>query len=103
MPIPDDADPETLISHLCGPLSPTDRSAFRRAAEDALKRVTCWGEGAVYRAVALLQREYFAPLDDRRAGWDISQELPRSSKLAAAAPIGADDPRTGGRDRHRLR
>jgi hypothetical protein len=52
MPMPDDADPDALISRLAGPLSPPDRAAFRRAAEDALTRVPCWGEGAVYRAVA---------------------------------------------------
>jgi hypothetical protein len=30
------ADVEQLISRLAGPLSPRDRAAFRRAAEDAL-------------------------------------------------------------------
>jgi hypothetical protein len=103
MPIPDDAELDALISHLAGPLSPSDRETFRLAAQAALACVSCWGEGAVYRTVAALQREYFAPLDDRRTAWDISQELPRSSKLAAAAPIGADDPRTGARDRRRLK
>lgn len=39
--------------------------AFRRAAEDALVRVPCWGEGAVYRAVAALQHQYFNPPPDR--------------------------------------
>jgi len=65
-----DADPEALISRLAGPLSPPDRAAFRRAAEDALTRVPCWGEGAVYRAVAALQRAYFNPPNDRRMSWD---------------------------------
>jgi len=51
------------------------------------------GEGAVYRAVAALQRAYFNPPNDRRLSWDISQELPRGSKLTKAAPIGRDDPR----------
>jgi hypothetical protein len=46
--IPDDV--EQLISRLAGPLSPPDLIAFRRAAEDALARVPCWGEGTVYRA-----------------------------------------------------
>jgi hypothetical protein len=89
MSLSDDADAETLISHLAGPLSPSDREAFRRAAEDALTRVPCWGEGAVYRALAALQRTYFAPLDDRRARWDIADELGslRSSKLANGPPI----------------
>jgi hypothetical protein len=61
VPISDDADPDILISRLAGPLAPADRVAFRRAAEAALARVPCWGEGAVYRAVAVLQRAYFVP------------------------------------------
>jgi hypothetical protein len=83
----DYVDAEQIISRLAGPLSPPDRIAFRRAAEDALTRVPCWGEGAVYRAVAALQRAYFSPLDPRRAAWDISQELPRSNKLSNAPPL----------------
>ncbi len=86
MPISDDADADVLISRLSGPLAPVDRVAFRRAAEEALARVPCWGEGAVYRAVAALQRNYFVPLDDYRARWDIEQEL-RRSKLRDAPPI----------------
>lgn len=86
MSIPDDADPDALISRLAGPLAPPDREAFRRAAEDALARVPCWGEGAIYRAVAVLQRSYFIPPDDYRAAWDISQDA-RVSKLTQAPPI----------------
>ena len=48
-----DLDPEPLISRLAGPLSPADRQAFREAALDALARVPCWGEGAVYRCCGL--------------------------------------------------
>jgi hypothetical protein len=81
-----DFDPEALISSLAGPLSPADREAFRHAAEDALARVPCWGEGAVYRAVAALQRNYFTPPADDRASWDIAHE-PRVRKLIAAPPI----------------
>jgi hypothetical protein len=50
MSITDDLDPDALISRLAGPLSPPDRAAFRAAAEDALTRVPCWGEGSLYRA-----------------------------------------------------
>jgi hypothetical protein len=89
----DYVDAEQIISRLAGPLSPPDRIAFRRAAEDALTRVPCWGEGAIYRAVAGLQRAFFDPPNDRRMSWDISQELPRGSKLTNAVPIGRDDPR----------
>jgi hypothetical protein len=34
----DDLDCDALISGLAGPLSPPDRIAFRRAAEEALAR-----------------------------------------------------------------
>jgi hypothetical protein len=86
LPIPDDADPEILISRLAGPLAPADRAAFRRAAEAALAALPCAGEGIIYRIVAPLQRAYFDPPDDRRAGWDIEQE-PRHSKLRDAPAI----------------
>src|SRR5262249_13045586 len=79
-------DVEQLISRLAGPLSPRDRTAFRRAAEDALTRVPCLGEGAVYRAVASLQRAFFDPPADGRAHWDIEQEI-RPSKLRNAPAI----------------
>jgi hypothetical protein len=87
LPISDDADPDTLISRLAGPLPLDARSAFRQAAEAALAQVPCWGEGAAYRAVSVLQRDYFTPPDDNRAAWDISHERPCVSKLIAAAPI----------------
>jgi hypothetical protein len=81
----DDADPEALISRLSGPLSPPDKDAFRRAAEDALARVPCWGEGAVYRAVAALQRIYFHPPPDERMPSGPRHQ--RVSKLIDAPPI----------------
>ena len=81
-----DLDPDALISRLAGPLSPSDRAAFRRAAEDALTRVPCWGEGAVYRAVASPQRAFFDPPTDGRAHWDIQDEI-RETKLKSAPPI----------------
>ena len=81
---PDDV--EQLISRLAGPLSPRDRVAFRRAAEDALTRVPCWGEGAIYRAVASLQRAFRNPPSDRNAHWDIEHEL-RDTKLKSKPPI----------------
>ena len=79
-------DVEQLISRLAGPLSPRDRAAFRRAGEDALTRVPCWGEGAIYRAVASLQRVFRDPPSDRDTRWDIEQEL-RPTKLKSAPPI----------------
>jgi hypothetical protein len=86
MPISDDADPDILISRLAGPLEPAARAAFRRAAQEALAQVPCAGEGAIYRAIAPLQRVYFDPPTDGRAHWDIEQEL-RHSKLRDAPPI----------------
>jgi hypothetical protein len=85
--IVDDIDPTLLINRLAGPLAPDARRAFRQAAEEALARVPCWGEGAVYRAVAPLQRAFFDPPADWRAGWDISQEMRRGSKLRAGPAI----------------
>ena len=79
-------DVEQLISRLAGPLSPPNRAAFRAAAEDALTRVPCWGEGAIYRAVASLQRAFPGPPTDHRASWDIEQEL-RPTKLKNKPPI----------------
>jgi hypothetical protein len=87
MPIPDDVDPEILINRLSGPLAPHVRAAFRRAAQQALAQVPCAGEGAIYRAIAPLQRVYFDPPTDGRAHWDIEHELFRASKLKAAPAI----------------
>lgn len=89
-------DVEQLISRLAGPLSPPDRIAFRRATEDALARVPCWGEGAVYRAVASLQRGFRSPPTDHRAHWDIEQELgPSKLRDAPAIEHGGDLRRAG--------
>ena len=86
MPISDDADPDTLISRLAGPLPLDARSAFRQAAEAALAQVPCWGEGAAYRAVAMLQHNFFIAPDDHRMTWDITHQG-HASKLTRAAPI----------------
>jgi|SRR5215470_5358541 len=98
-----DLDPEPLISRLAGPLLPADRQAFREAALDALTRVPCWGEGAVYRAVAALQRQFFHPPSDWATNQPQGSGSRRSSKLVAASPIGADDPRCGARARRQFR
>ena len=86
MPTINDLDPDSLISRLSRPLTGADREGFRRAAEDALTRVPCWGEGAVYRAVASLQRAFRDPPSDRNAGWGIEQEF-GPSKLRDAPAI----------------
>jgi hypothetical protein len=98
----DDVDVDAVISRLAAPLEPAFRQAFREAALDALTRVPCWGEGAIYRAVAVLQRQFFDPPPDARHA-NLGARHLRPSKLSDGPPIGAEDPRTGGRDRHRLR
>jgi hypothetical protein len=85
MSIIDDSDCDELICRLTGPLPAPDRVAFRRAAEDALARVPCWGEGAVYRAVTVLQRKFFDPPTLGRARWDIGQTRPSRLKGCSAA------------------
>jgi hypothetical protein len=87
MPIPDDADPEVLICRLAGPLLPADRDAFRAAAEDALTRVPCWGEGSVYRAVAALQRKFFDPPPDRVTGRPIGRNATKPSGTGRRAAM----------------
>jgi hypothetical protein len=79
-------DYDALISRLAGPLSPPDRVAFRCGAEEVFSKVPCWGEGAVYRTVAALQRRFFDPPTFGRAHWDIGHEA-RPSRLKSAAPI----------------
>jgi hypothetical protein len=51
------------------------------------RRVPCRGEGAVYRAVASLQRAFFDPPTECRAHWDIEREFAQASKLKAAPAI----------------
>jgi len=68
MSITDDLDSDALISRLA-------------------TRVPCWGEGAVYRAVAGLQRAFFDPPSEGRAHWDIERELSQASKLKSAPAI----------------
>jgi len=100
MSIPDDADPDALISRLAGSLAPSDRAAFRSAAEAAIEQISCPGEGLIYRIVSAVWRSYFHPADTR---YDSRRDDVRNNKLTSAPPIGADDPRTGGRDRRRLK
>jgi len=95
------ADVELLISELSASLP--RRGAFEAAARAALAAIPeCQlGPGAAFRALRELQRLHFdAPSDDMRR---VGARHHRSSKLADGPPIGAEDPRTGARDRHRLR
>jgi len=90
MSLSDDTDPESLISRLAGPLLPSVQAAFRQAAEDALARLPCYGEGAAYRAIVELQRVYFTPPPDNRcSGWHA-----RASRLRDGPAIERDDMRS---------
>src|SRR5262249_8493816 len=95
-----DSDFDSLISRLAAPLEPGDRAAFRVAAESAL--AGCSGEGLAYRIVTPLWRTFFHPPPDPRIGQTRGSGLRRPSQLISGEPIGADDPRTGARDRHRF-
>jgi len=97
-----DSDFDPLISRLAAPLAPGDRSAFRHAAEGALAAIPCAGEGVAYRTLRDIWRTFFHPPPDPRIGQTRGSGLRRPSKLIAAEPIGAEDPRTGARDRHRF-
>src|SRR5262245_5779812 len=101
MSIPDDVDVEQIISRLAGPLSPADREAFRHAAEGVVATLPCVGEGVLWRSLVPLWRSYFHAPPDLRAAHE--PRHPRSSKLIREPAIGIDDPRVGGRDRHRFR
>src|SRR5262249_1520779 len=90
---------DPLISRLAAPLEPGDRAAFRAAAESAL--VGCSGEGQAYRTLRDVWRTFFHPPPDPRVGQPRRLGL-RPSKLASLEPIGAPDPREGGRDRRQF-
>ena len=96
-----DTDIDALIHRLSGPLSPADRAAFRAAAESALGGISCNGEGIAFRTVRDVWRDFFHPPPDLRVGTGARHHRP--SKLQDLPAVGADDPRTGARDRHRLR
>ena len=95
-----DIDSEQLISRFCGALAPADRAAFRAAAESALAAIVCNGEGIAFRTLRDVWRGYYSPPDDHAV---VGPRHYAGSKLVAGPPVGRDDPRTGGRDRHRLR
>jgi hypothetical protein len=95
-----DIDVDSLILELAASLVPPQRAAFEVAARAALVAVNCSGVGAAYRVLAPLQRGFWDPPPDTRA---IAGPHHRGGKLVSGPPIGSDDPRVGGRDRHRLR
>jgi hypothetical protein len=94
-------DVELLISELSASLTPPQRHAFLVAARAALAAAGCSGCGAAYRLLAPLQRSFWdAPPDTRALAGP--RHHGRSSKLIAAEPIGAPDPREDGRARRAM-
>jgi len=87
MPTINDLDADSLISRLSRPLTGADREAFRAAAQDVLAGLPCWGEGAIYRAVASLQRSFRDPPSDGRTHRNLEQGF-RPSRLRDGPPIG---------------
>jgi len=97
-----DVDTEQLISRFCGALAPSDRAAFRAAAESALGTIVCTGEGVAYRTLREVWRGYFHPPPDPRIGAPRGVGN-RPSKLMAGPPIGAEDVRAIARARNSFR
>jgi hypothetical protein len=96
-----DLDPEQLVSRFCGSLAPGDRAAFRVAAENAMRAIACNGEGLAYRVLREVWRGYFHPPEETNQPCGVGSRRP--SKLSDGPPIGAEDPRTGARDRRRFK
>jgi hypothetical protein len=93
-----DPDFEQLIHELAASLP--QRVGFETAARAALAAANCSGCGAAYRVLVPLQRSYWDPPSDTRALAGARHH--RESKLRALPAVGAEDPRTGARDRHRF-
>src|SRR5262249_28850080 len=90
-----------ILIELSASLERAQRVAFVDAARAALAGVLGLGPGAAYRLLVPLQRAYWDPPPD-----DMRREGARHlgpSKLQNLPGVGADDPRTGARDRHRFR
>ena len=96
-----DIDVDELLSELSASLIPAQRYAFLAAARAALEAAGCSGCGAAYRVLAPLQRGFWDPPADTRALAGPRHHA-RRSKLIEPPAVGADDPRVGGRDRHRF-
>jgi hypothetical protein len=94
-------DVELLISELSASLTPPQRHAFLDAARAALAAAGCSGIGAAYRLIGPLQRAFWDPPADNTEAHAGARHH-RSSKLRELPAAGAEDPRTGARDRHRF-
>jgi hypothetical protein len=93
-------DELTAVYAAARPLEVSARDGFLQAVADALQSCAEIGPGVVHRIIAATQRDFFNPPPDRQASVGVRH---RATKLSGGPPIGADDPRCGGRDRRRLR
>jgi hypothetical protein len=83
-----DTDAEDLIAHLCGGLAPSDREAFRHAAESVLaSSPQCWGPGSIYRTLVPFWRKYFHPPANDPNQTTTRNQRRRASKLISAPPL----------------
>ena len=101
MSLPTEID--DLVLQLASSLPPDRYDGFVDAARTTLAGIPCIGPGSAYRALVSLQARYFTPPPDPRIAAGPKHYRAGSTKLASLPAIGADDPRTGGRDRSRLR
>ena len=94
------AEIDELVLQLAASLTPSQYDAFVIAARTTLAGIPCIGPGSAYRVLAPLQRRFFDPPEERVA---VGPRHHHQTKLTMLPPVGAEDPRTGGRDRTRLR
>jgi hypothetical protein len=97
------AEIDELVLQLASSLPPPHYTAFIAAAHAALAEIDCnhLGPGTAYRRLRDLQKYHYDYPPDPRAARGPNHYRP--SKLVAAPALGRDDPRTGGRDRTRMR
>jgi hypothetical protein len=96
-----DDDVDLLISELSASLIPPQRRAFEAAAYAALAAAGCSGIGAAYRLIGPLQKSFWDPPADNYTA-HAGAHHHRVSKLRDLPAVGAEDPRTGARDRRRF-
>ena len=72
--------------HYARSLPPDRQGEFYQAAQSALSRLQCPGDGSIHRALAEILPEYFIPPPDSLAVGPSRKRRP--SKLIAGAPIG---------------
>jgi len=75
---------DALVCELGASLPRSQRAGFEAAAYRVLADIPHLGPGSAWRALAQLQRDWFVPVPDQRAG----EPRHYSSKLKQAEPIG---------------